>query len=130
MSSDLPSPGMAPLDDETAVLEMGSRASGTEMFYWLPELAPNRGDGASWSQSIPGEMGLTEAEYYALIKGLGVAIEREYSMVDVATNSPSIVDQLRDGESPSNEVSPFYETAVRLVDQFDAVRISAYAVDM
>lgn len=121
---------MAPLDDETAVLEMGSRASGTEMFYWLPELAPDRDNGASWSQSIPGEMELVEAEYYALIKGLRVAIERDYSMVDVTTNSPSIVDQLRDGESPSNEVLPFYETAIRLVDQFDAVGISAYAVDM
>jgi hypothetical protein len=114
----------------TVMLETGSRASGTEMFYWLPDLASDRDDRMSWSQSIPGGIDLVEGEYYALIKGLRVAIDLGYSMVEVTTNSPPIIDQLRYGECLSDELLPFYETAAQLVGQFDAVRISAYAVDM
>jgi len=117
-------------DDATVSLDAGSRNSGTEMFYQLVDLSFEKFIRGRWNQPIPEELELSEGEYYALIKGLQMAREQGYSEVWVATNSPPILDQLMYGERPSVELKPFYEKAVRLIEQFDGVEVSGYAVDM
>lgn len=129
MSSDLPSVGMAVLDEDTAVLETGSRDSGTTMFYWHIVPSSEELNKNWWSQPIPKDLELAEAEYCALVKGLRVAIENGYSMACISTNSPPVLNQLGEGEPPTAELIPFYKKAVELLNQFDAVRMMEYGVE-
>lgn len=122
--------GKAIFDDETAVLQAGSNDNGTEMLYSLWKVSSEGPHQERWRQPIPDRLSRDAGEYYALIKGLRMAIDRGHSMAIVSTNSPPVVDQLQDGEQPSVELKPLYEMACKLIRQFEEVEIHPYAMDL
>jgi hypothetical protein len=121
-------------DEDTVWLELGSKDSGATMFYWLNYSSINGTDmerwSQRWSQPIPDSLELAEGEYYALVKGLRAALEAGYSIIEMPTNSPPILNQIHGDENPPPELEPFYAEAIQLKEQFDTVRIGAYGVDM
>ncbi|WP_456278649.1 reverse transcriptase-like protein [Bacillus sp. AK128] len=79
-----------------------------------------KGNGVLERHSIPlGVMSNHEAEYYSLIKGLEICLERQFSIVSFRTDS-QLVDRAIEKEYVKNkQYIPLLERALELTKQFD-----------